>query len=171
MHSQVVYYRDFDFRNLEYDVPCSTHLGVMRNYLPEGMRIQFPKLKVESISDNEVILLVKMNSPGYNFLKMLEQENVKHAPKKKDMMKRANGLSDIAEYSRISMKIKPNNTLLFSETNELISVSYINSRLNSKTSVVKAICISSSPGLWSTGHSYGNTWNVEQLKTYIEEIE
>ena len=170
MHSQGVYYRDFDFRNLEYDVPCSTHLGVMRNYLPEGLRIQFPKLRIESISDNEVILLVKMNTPGYNFLKMLEKENVKYAPRNKDMMKRANSLSDTAEYSRISMKIKPNNTLFFSEANELISVSYINSQLKSKN-VIRAICISSSPGLWSTGHSYGNTWNVEQIKTYVEEIE
>ncbi len=168
MHSQVVYYRDFDFINLEYGVPCSTHLGVMRNYLPQPLRIQFPKLKIESISENEALLSVKANSPGYNFLKMLEKYNVQNAPKNKDMMSQVNVLSETAEYSRISMKIKPKNTLFFSERNELISASYISSLLESKESVIKAVCISNSPGLWSTGHSYGNTWNIEQIKIYIE---
>tara|TARA_B100000427_G_scaffold302404_1_gene286224 strand:+ start:1272 stop:1772 length:501 start_codon:yes stop_codon:yes gene_type:complete len=166
MQRGVIYYRYFNFDDLEYDSPCCSHLGVMRNYLPNGLKIQFPKLRIHKIMEAELLLSVKKGSPGYNFLKTLEQYNIEHAPQKRNNMKHVNVLNCNSDYSIIYMKIKPD-TLFFSEKNELISLSDIKSQMNTNSNIM-VVCISNSPGLWSNGNSYGNTWNIEQLKVYIE---
>ena len=83
-----------------------------------------------------------------------------------DLLRGNNSSLYTQRYSIIYMKIKPD-TLFFSEKNELISLSDIKSQMNTNSNIM-VVCISNSPGLWSNGNSYGNTWNIEQLKVYIE---
>ena len=182
MNVGILYYRNFDFSKLKYDTPCCTHLGTMRNYLPGPLRVQFPKLRVKSISNKEMVILVKNNSPGFDFLRRLEECNaknlvknpVKNPVKNKEPLIQANSLGN-SEFSGICMKLKPN-TLFFTENDELISSSHIKNILDpsdpsNPSVVIRAVCIANSQGLWTANKSYGNTWNVEQVKIYEECVE
>ena len=159
----VVYYRDFNLKELKYGKVIKSGLGTLKKYEPTPLRIQFPKLKAVDLTDSVISYEIPKGSKGFNFFQELETINKSRGPQPLGNRKLFNAIDCDDSESRNIIEMKVNrDTLYFREDNYQISRSDIVDCLDS----VKIICIANSPGLWTTDKSYGNTWNVEQIKVF-----
>jgi len=159
----VTYYRDFNLTELKYGKVIKSGLGTLKKYEPAPLRIQFPKLKAVELTDAIISYEIPRGSKGFNFFRELEILNKARAPQPLGNRKLFNSL-DANNSERgviIEMKVS-RDTLYFREDNHQISRSDIIDHLDS----IRIVCIANSPGLWTTDKSYGNTWNVEQIKVF-----
>ena len=121
----------------------------------QGLRIQFPKVKILSIADSVVTLNFQGNAKGHMFFDKLKEINGSKI-KKKSL------IPFNWDSARISMKVN-DNTLYFTEDSCITSLDNIERNLDT----CKVIVIASSEGLWTSEQSYGNTWVIEQMKLYV----
>ena len=152
------YYKDYDFRNLTYGRSIKSHLGTMKKYLPDGIKIQFPKVNPVEISDGVLKIRIYKGTEGYKFIKTLQDKN----NEKMSNLRTLQLFNNIEQSVDFQMKIN-SETLIFNENSELISLEDLVENLHRSRIVV----IANTPGLWTTDKSYGNTWTVEQIKAYI----
>ncbi len=156
--SKLIYYRDFKFEELCYNKAIKSHLGTMQKYSTresQGLRIQFPKVKILGVVDNVVTLDFQGNAKGFEFFEKLKEMNVSKI-KKKTLV------PFNWDSTRISMKVNEN-TLYFTEDSCITSLDNIERNLET----CKVVVIASSEGLWCSEQSFGNTWVVEQMKLYL----
>lgn len=153
----VSYYKGFNFGELRYGKGIKSHLGILHKYFvgeTQGIRVQFPKVKIVEI-DSETVTL-DFEERGSCFFQRLKELNTGTIPKKLRPGVQFNSLS-----SRISMKIN-DSTLYFTEENCITTLNDI----RSNSDHVRVVVIASSDGLWLSENSYGNTWTVDQMKIY-----
>tara|TARA_B100001094_G_scaffold20249_1_gene17185 strand:+ start:1639 stop:2172 length:534 start_codon:yes stop_codon:yes gene_type:complete len=163
--TKVVYYRDFNLKELQYGKVIKSGLGTMKKYEPTPIRIQFPKLKAREITQGVITFEIPQDSRGFEFFRDLETVNRGRGPRPIGDRKFFNSVRDQFDPKvpiPIEMKLSQD-TLYFREDNHQISRSDVEDVIEG----CKLICIASSPGLWSTDKSYGNTWNVEQIKVFM----
>ena len=156
--SKLIYYRDFNFERLIYSKSIKSHLGTMQKYNTgdsQGLRIQFPKVKILSIADSVVTLDFQDNAKGFMFFDKLKEKNG-------SKIKNKSLIPFNWDSARISMKVN-DNTLYFTEDSCITSLDNIERNLDT----CKVIVIASSEGLWTSEQSYGNTWIIEQMKLYV----
>jgi|TARA_B100001250_G_scaffold98255_1_gene82450 hypothetical protein len=153
---QAVYYKDYDFLKLRCSKSIRSHLGTLKKYNPEAIRIQFPKIRIHEIQGD--VWSIDFSEKGEDFLLKLQTFN-ENKRGNKDLIlfnKLIEGKPKI-----VQMKVN-DSTLYFNENNEIVDYSYIVENFKN----VEARCIASTNGLWFTETSYGNTWIIDQVKIY-----
>jgi len=163
-----IYYRDANLQDLQYGKAIKSGLGTLKKYEPSPVRIQFPKLKAIEITDRVISFEISRDSRGFTFFHELESRNKAKGPRPLGGRKLFNSINDPRNNeTNIIIEMKLNqDTLYFREDNYQIS----RSDLEDKLADGRFVCIASSPGLWSTEKSYGNTWNVEQIKVFPNKV-